>query len=67
MTRIKVSGMKCMGCVSAVRDALQALPDVGDVEVDLDKGQAAYSGSLGVAQAAQAVTDAGYPAEPLDE
>jgi copper chaperone len=35
---IRVEGMSCQHCVMAVSDAVNALPGVGNVDVDLDAG-----------------------------
>jgi copper chaperone len=36
---LKVTGMSCMGCVRSVKSLLEALPGVGQVEVDLASGR----------------------------
>jgi copper chaperone len=35
---IRVEGMSCQHCVTAVSDAVNALPGIGSVDVDLDAG-----------------------------
>ena len=35
---IRVEGMSCQHCVKAVSDAVNALPGIDSVEVDLDAG-----------------------------
>lgn len=62
----EIQGMKCMGCVSAVKKAVEGLSGVTTVEVDLDGGRATVSGDFDPAQVAQAITDAGYPAKAAD-
>jgi copper chaperone CopZ len=62
--QFKVQNMKCMGCVSAVKAAVEPLPGVSAVEVDLEGGQAVVEGEFDVAEVAAAITAAGYPAEP---
>jgi copper chaperone CopZ len=62
----EIQGMKCMGCVSAVKKALEGFAGVTAVEVDLEGGQATVSGDFDPAQVAQVITDAGYPAKATD-
>jgi copper chaperone len=38
--QLRVQGMTCGGCVSAVKNTLQRIPGVKDADVDLDGGRA---------------------------
>ena len=60
----QVNNMKCMGCVAAVKAAVEPLDGVTAVEVDLEGGKATVEGEFDAAGVAQAITAAGYPAEP---
>ena len=42
MATIKISGMRCGHCVASVTKALEEIPGVSNVTVDLDKGEASY-------------------------
>ncbi len=42
MPEIKVKGMSCAHCAGAVTKALQSLPGVSEVQVDLAGGRVAY-------------------------
>ena len=59
---LHVEGMMCQNCARHVREALEKVPGVTGVEVQLEAGTAAVSLSGDVADAAlsQAVADAGY-------
>lgn len=60
---LQVSGLKCGGCVTAVREALEAVAGVSTVEVSLEDGEARVSGGrLSRDSLIAAVTDAGYAA-----
>lgn len=62
-TIIKVEGMSCGHCVSAVKGALEALQGVHAVTVQLDSGQVevTYEDSLvKVADLHEAITEQGY-------
>jgi copper chaperone CopZ len=62
---LQVEGMSCGSCVKHVTQALQPLPGVRGVEVDLPSGRVRVSGELaqGSAPLLMALTDAGYPAK----
>ncbi|MEY2773496.1 MAG: hypothetical protein RJB51_917 [Actinomycetota bacterium] len=65
-TTIKVSGMTCGHCVSAVTMELSLLPSVTEVDVDLESGQVTITSdaALEQAQLATAVDEAGYELVP---
>ena len=66
---LQVDGMSCGSCVKHVTQALQPLPGVRGVEVDLPSGRVRVSGELaqGSAPLLMALTDAGYPAQLATE
>jgi copper chaperone len=59
---IKVNGMTCEHCVAAVTKALQSLPGVLDVRVDLASGLVSYQSTRPVppGEAARVIAGAGY-------
>ena len=62
---VKVSGMKCGGCVKSVTNVLQELPGVNRVEVLLEPGEARVDYDpckVQVEAMKQAVADAGFEA-----
>jgi len=65
-TTIKVSGMTCGHCVSAVTMELSLLPTVTEVEVDLESGEVTISSdsALEQVQLATAIDEAGYELVP---
>ena len=66
MNTIKISNMKCNGCVANVEKALQGLPGLESVEVSLQQANAVLSGDFDLDEAIRRVTEAGYPAEKRD-
>ena len=61
--RLNVSGMTCMHCVSAVKEALAAVAGVDEVvEVTLDPGTATVKGSASSETLIAVVKQAGYEA-----
>ncbi len=67
-TTLSISGASCQGCAKKIRNALEPMTgDTSLVEVDLEKQTVALPEGIDVDQAAQLVTEAGYPAEPLEQ
>ncbi|MEP3561989.1 MAG: heavy metal translocating P-type ATPase [Marinobacter sp.] len=65
-TALSISGASCQGCAKKIRNALEPLTGNADlVEVDLEAQTVALPDSVDRAEAAQIVTDTGYPAEPV--
>lgn len=61
MKQIKVTGMSCQHCVSAVKGALEEL-GLTSVVVDLDSGVATFTPTTAFSQEqiAEAIDDAGF-------
>ncbi len=59
---VTIKGMSCNHCVNAVAKALNGLPGVTDVNVDLDKGQAVveHDPSVSLASVHKEIEKAGY-------
>ena len=62
MPEIKVKGMSCGHCAAAVTRALQSLPGVSEVQVDLAGGRVTYqsSGPIQPEEVARVIKTAGY-------
>jgi len=62
MLEIRVKGMSCGHCAAAVSRALQSLPGVSQVEVDLASGRVRYQSPVPVPpeDLARVVKAAGY-------
>ncbi len=50
MPEIKVKGMSCGHCAAAVTKALQGLPGVSEVTVDLASGRVTYQSAATISQ-----------------
>lgn len=61
-TQIDINGMTCQHCVNAVVRALDAVPGVESVQVQLTPGRATVSGSADAASLLRAIERAGYGA-----
>ena len=46
MATINIKGMSCKHCVNSTKEALEKLPGIKDVEVNLEKAEAKYSGDI---------------------
>ena len=62
MEKIKIEGMSCQHCVMSVTKALESIPGVKSLKVDLVKGEATFENTRNVPMAniRKAVEDAGY-------
>jgi copper ion binding protein len=63
-TVLHVEGMSCAHCVSAVTEALEALPGVEKAKVSLEKGEAKikHAADVSIQALKKAVTEAGFTA-----
>ena len=62
MPEIKVKGMSCAHCAGAVTKALESLPGVSEVQVDLANGTVRYQSAAPIAgeDLARIIKAAGY-------
>ena len=65
MLNLKVSGMTCGHCVSAVSNAVRAVPGTQDVRVDLASGHVVVDGSPNEDAVRQAIVEEGYEVQPF--
>lgn len=63
MVKIKVEGMSCNHCKSAVEKAIQEVLGVEGVDVSLDEGFAVVRGNPDPEELVEAVKEAGYAAK----
>ncbi|MBL3556094.1 MULTISPECIES: heavy metal translocating P-type ATPase [Marinobacter] len=64
---LSISGASCQGCVRKIRSALEPLTGSADrVDVNLEEQTVALPDGIDTAEAARIVTEAGYPASPLE-
>lgn len=64
MTTIRIKGMSCQHCVASVTKALEQLPGVSQVKVNLDKSEATYFGDIDDSIIKQAIARIGFEVEP---
>ena len=60
MLNLKVSGMTCGHCVSAVSKVVRAVPGTADVEVDLRSGEVKVGGDPDPQAVCAAIAEEGY-------
>ncbi len=60
MTIIKIKGMSCQHCVASVRQTLEAIPGITNVQIDLAKGEAAFDGEVALQKVKEAITRIGF-------
>ncbi len=61
-TQFYVTGMSCNGCVKKATEAVSKIQGFENAEFNLEAGTAVIEGTIDPQAAAQALTDAGYPA-----
>jgi copper chaperone CopZ len=60
MAIIKIKGMSCQHCVASVTAALNQIPGVSNVQVDLHRGEARYTGDLATETIKAALEKVGF-------
>ena len=60
MRQYNITGMSCAACSARVEKAVKALPDAGEVNVNLLTNSMSISGNVSDAEVIKAVRDAGY-------
>lgn len=63
MITINISNMKCNGCVANAQKALENLPGLESVVIDLQQNNAVLSGDFDLDEVIRRLTEAGYPAQ----
>jgi copper ion binding protein len=61
---IEVDGMSCAHCVASITKAVQPLPGVTDVAVDLDAATVTVTGEPDQTAVVAAIEDCGYDVRP---
>ena len=63
-TNLKVTGMSCGNCVKHVKEAIESVPGVNNVQVDLATGTATLNpGEASIESIIDAIQEEGYEAE----
>ncbi len=65
MLNLKVSGMTCAHCVSAVGSAVRAVPGTEDVAVDLGRGEVWVTGNPEPGAVRAAIAEEGYEVQAV--
>ena len=60
MATVKIKGMSCGHCVNSTKEALEKIPGISDVKVDLDKGEATYQGEVDIRIIKEAISKIGF-------
>lgn len=62
--KLEVEGMSCAHCVASITKAVQPLPGVTDVSVDLEAAAVTVTGEPDQAAVVAAIEDCGYDVRP---
>lgn len=60
MPTISIKGMSCQHCVASTQKALEAIPGIANVTVDLEKKEASYDGAIDAQVIKDAITKIGF-------
>ncbi len=60
MAAIKIKGMHCQHCVGSVKETLEKIEGLADVEVDLDSGTATFTGEADPGLLKDAIDSIGF-------
>ena len=60
MTTISIKGMSCQHCVASTKSALEKVPGVSNVKVDLEKGEASFDGEVDKETVKKAIIGIGF-------
>ncbi|WP_040214789.1 heavy-metal-associated domain-containing protein [Clostridium polynesiense] len=63
--KLIISGMSCGHCVKRVDNALKSLEGINSAEVSV--GEAVIEGNVSIEQVKEAIDDAGYDVEKVEE
>jgi copper chaperone len=60
MITIKINGMNCQHCVNSARKALETVPGISNIQIDLAKGEASFDGEVDLQAAKEAIAKIGF-------
>ena len=60
MTTISIKGMSCPHCVASTQKALEEIPGISNVDVNLEKSEASYDGNIDLVIIKKAITQIGF-------
>jgi len=60
MITIRITGMSCQHCVNSTRKALEAVPGISNIQIDLAKGEAKFDGKVDFQTVKEAITKIGF-------
>ncbi len=60
MITMKIKGMSCQHCVNSTRKALEGVPGISNIQIDLAKGEASFDGNVDIQAAKEAIIRIGF-------
>ena len=60
MAIVSIKGMSCPHCVASTKKALEDIPGISNVEVNLEKGEASYDGEVDTKVVKEAIIKIGF-------
>ena len=60
MATVSIKGMSCPHCVASTKKALEEIPGVSNVDVNLEKAEASYDGDVNIDKIKEAIIKIGF-------
>jgi len=60
MATVSIKGMSCPHCVASTQKALEEIPDISNVVVNLEKNEASYEGDVDNRAVREAIMKIGF-------
>lgn len=60
MTTVSIKGMSCPHCVASSKKALEQIPGISNVDINLEKGEACFDGDVDQKLVKEAIEKIGF-------
>ncbi len=60
MATVSIKGMSCSHCVASTKKALEEIPGISNVDVNLEKNEATFDGDVEESVVKEAITKIGF-------
>ncbi len=62
MDPVSIKGMSCQHCVTSTKKALEEIPGISNIDVNLEKNEATYDGDMDTEVVKKAIAGIGFEA-----
>lgn len=60
MATVNIKGMSCQHCVKSTREALEQIPGIKNIKVDLENGKAHFDGDIALQEVKNVIEKIGF-------